>query len=779
MSHYRSEKAVRLLVWVSIAGAIFLVFLIALHQESKKVSFYQPVGYIKKVRKLVADKLIKYDPGSRKIVFDAENAPEKIRDFYRQSYLKEDIKTFNEGNYWGTFSIKNRKIQLDIRAHQILLPYTRIRTWTGDLNFRNLETSAVLKNNHLQLQVIQPPRRVLPLHARDYFMVPLGRKGTYMNYGFLLAYGDMSGYFAQVEYIGDQVVLEVKKPNPTVAVENFKIPEGHNVRLNEGDIILFEDYKGKRDYFIFREKEALSLISCIHKVNGRKQRIFLVNSLPMAKYFANGIQRLVSSIKSRKHEENFNITLTVERKLHETIQNELVNFKWKKGQMKDNYAPACVTLMDIKTGDILALATYPDSAALNSYRIKRQLRKDKRKDSYINRLGLNQNFLLHPIGSAGKPMLASAIWTVHPFLSGYRITHHPPGKELNSTLGVDFDPPFTIFGHKEAIDRKTFFKYSCNLYMVNLFHLALAADETGDLKFSDKKIPSHGSIGKQVIDKEVDLGMYLIPGEDIMVNLPRSRVIESIGRLFNVEVEIRGANDIRENTATKYDTAILSPIKEKLFITDDVELRPLYSSCPEQINLRFNQVQRFRTHLISLDLGGAYAEWNNIKLAEAFARIVTRKKIKAKIILDIADRNIPDILIIPDDKSDDFTPEENQALDWVREGIQLPTTPGGTAEILVPEIKRLNEQLEPNNLRIKVFSKTGSPRKHDKGPNSAVYLFCILMEANQESQWNQVGGISGAIYIEDRGKGTLAVTLAQKIVKYVVNYLKSRHLLQF
>lgn len=78
-------------------------------------------------------------------------------------------------------------------------------------------------------------------------------------------------------------------------------------------------------------------------------------------------------------------------------------------------------------------------------------------------------------------------------------------------------------------------------------------------------------------------------------------------------------------------------------------------------------------------------------------------------------------------------------------------------------------------MRIVFYSKTGSPRKMDKGPNSGVYLFAVVLEAEKDGEWIKAGGISGAIYIESRGKSSLAVTLAKQIIEPAVQYLENRY----
>jgi len=774
--HYKWVNAEKVVVGLVIMAVIFLSAGIVLHQGAEKDFFYQPKGYEKKVQSLVERGILKYNRKKGKIIFNNSENSKNIDDFYNQSYLKEDIYSFNSGNYLGVFSIKDGKIQVDIRARQVNLPYTITRKWIGDLRYRNIEYSAMLENDRLHLQVIAAPPKNLPLQADvDYEIIPVRNTGFYSRYGFLLQYNPPR-YFAQVEYIGDQVVVEIKDRSPRLAVNNFPIPRGNCIRLDDGDIIYFSEGR-RKDYFLFKDKASAGLISTTRYVNAQLDRIYFSKDFPMARHFCEGMEGIIANQPSREKEVTFDVTWTLDRKLHQGIQDILVNFSWGGNAMKNNYYPAAVTLMDIDSGDILALASYPDPESMDSPRIKYRLRRDRRRENYVLRLYLNQNLLNHPIGSAGKPILASAVWTAHPYLSELKIIDHPPGDQLDNTLGLTFDPPFEIFGHSEApIDRHLFFKYSCNLYMVNLFLLGLASDKTGEFSETFEKIETVCEVNNRIIDYGIDFTQYLQNESNTFVNLEHSPIVEALNHIFDIDTELVDSNDVRENTASQYYTEMLDPISQKLSIDNKLNLKPLYSSCPEQVNLKFNEIQLLRSEFISLDFGGGSSEWNNIKLAECVARIVTGKKIKSRLIMDVSEpTQVGFSSSSPVTPFETYDEKVNTALEWVRQGMKLPTTSGGTADGLGPIINRINEKLILKNMRIVFYSKTGSPRKMDKGPNSGVYLFAVVLEAEKDGEWIKAGGISGAIYIESRGKSSLAVTLAKQIIEPAVQYLENRY----
>jgi cell division protein FtsI/penicillin-binding protein 2 len=573
--------------------------------------------------------------------------------------------------------------------------------------------------------------------------------------------------------------MGVKQKFPTISVNNYAIPQGNNIRLDDGDIVYFyDDDGGFKEYLLFKEKSSAGLMSTIRNVNGSLERIYFSKYFTMARHFGDGLQAVIANTCEEEKDKDFDVTWTIDRKLHSAIQDKLEKFL-KLGvnnRAKLQIDPAAVTLIDNDTGDILTLASFPDASVLESS--TSELQRKGKGQAYIDRLTLNQNLLNHPIGSAGKPFLATAIWSVHPYLSEFSIIKHPPGNEIKNTLGLSLDKPFEIFSHREnVIDRRAFLHYSCNLYMVNLFLLGLASDSTEDQKFgyTFESIPLEYEVGGVGISNGIDFSQYLKQPSNMFVNLEKSPIARALNSIFDIEIQVVDSNDIRENTAARYDTQLLEPISNVLFIHDKFQLKPLFSCCPEQVNLRFNQIQLLRSEFISLDLGGASSEWNNIKLSESVARVVTGKKVKARLIKDISGKNV----VLSEAKSQPsfplFEQEVETALQWVREGMQLVTTDGGTAQALAPHIKKINDRLMEQDLRIGFYSKTGSPRKKDVGPNSAVYIFSVILEKKNGDFWASMNGISGSIYIESRGLSALAVTFAGRILDDIVNYLYSQY----
>ena len=257
-----------------------------------------------------------------------------------------------------------------------------------------------------------------------------------------------------------------------------------------------------------------------------------------------------------------------------------------------------------------------------------------------------------------------------------------------------------------------------------------------------------------------------------MLHLEQHPLATRLQRLFDVAIEAVGnvdrdsdSDDESDPDSTAaYDPALLQPLLDTLGLDLDAA-RPLLAVCPEHVNLRLNHVQDSRRDLVSLALGGGSCEWTNIKLAESMARIGTGRRVRASLLADISTDGQAAMLRGGDGEHLEL--EHPDSLAWVQEGLRETVLDGGTAAHLAPVLDGIRRQL-PAGTKMVFLSKTGTPRKHDKGEDSAFYMFFVALSPNGETTHD---GVSGAIYIEDRGPSSLAVSLAEAIVPLAVGWL--------
>src|SRR6185436_20873339 len=135
---------------------------------------------------------------------------------------------------------------------------------------------------------------------------------------------------------------------------------------------------------------------------------------------------------------------------------------------------ASMTVMDGRTGELLASASWPgqsDLAALPG------VSEDEQR-----RLLVNHNFKRHPIGSAGKPFFYAAVATRHPYLLDFSVEPHMPverpdgGDGEREVFQFFIGSDYKLWPHGDArMDMESALERSCNKFTVELATLALAA----------------------------------------------------------------------------------------------------------------------------------------------------------------------------------------------------------------------------------------------------------------------------------------------------------------
>ena len=135
------------------------------------------------------------------------------------------------------------------------------------------------------------------------------------------------------------------------------------------------------------------------------------------------------------------------------------------------------------------------------------------------------------------------------------------------------------------------------------------------------------------------------------------------------------------------------------------QIRKVFSDVlPERVNLAFNNMSDLRRDYISYLLGGATSIWTNLQLAEGLSRLLTAKKLEARMVGAIHRReNQPLAVANPPIVELPIRPEVRSA---VLDGMQRVVT-NGTATALRRAFRTLEAQTPGRD--VFVFGKTGTP----------------------------------------------------------------------
>jgi hypothetical protein len=741
--------------WLLLAGAAALMVVLAARSRLPRLHYYHPAGYVEKVWALIDGGVLRATPGGG-VVFDAGGEAE-LEAFREESYLAADMARL--GRPGSALYLADGELRVDPRTHRIDLPFAPRRRWTGRLLYREGRAAAVLEGEGVLLQV-EPGPTGAPLSPGAYRDLPVsGLRGSWAAPGFRLTDREPGRHFARLERVGDDAVLTVAFEEPRVAVNGHRVPAGHRVRLDDGDALLVRR-PGLERLLFFRGGEDAAVLSRMRRVNGRPEREAgpAAAQVPIAADLAAGIERVVAFQETREEERPFDVVLTLDRHLQEVTQAALERFVAGR---RSRLAPAAVTLLDARTGELLALASWPTAEALAG---ATGLSEPQRR-----RLGLDQNLPLHPVGSAIKPVLAAAIWEAFPELGGLEVGPHAGGR-YREVLGVELAEPYLpVFSHP-AIDRRGFLQRSCNLYLAELGLLALAAPG-GEPLAGGALAPGAPwtTLGGRPVGGRPAIAAY-VEGDQVLhlESHPMAAVLE---RAFGIETAAVGHTDAAANTAARYDPGPIAPLLAWLGVSG-AEAQPLFAATPERVNLRLNQVQRLRSDFVSLLLGGSFGAFSNVQLAEAAARLGTGRAVEARLIRSVGGEGAAPAEIPPVALS-------AGTLAWVREGMAAVTAPGGTAAELGPAVEALRRRLAEAGLELSYLSKTGTAQMRDRPasgatpPWSAVYLFYAGARAGAGVEEPPRRAIAGAIWVEDRGAAAVAVALAEEILEELGDHLES------
>jgi cell division protein FtsI/penicillin-binding protein 2 len=731
--------------------AALLVFLcvgfwqFVLFQNRPVEDFYQPQGYIQRVKQLIQDRKlqlrsIKTSEGYRPFLEVRDLSPDEEL-FYGKSWLKEDVADFNDGNH-EVFLVDRGKLKgINIYLHRVESPLATDWNWWGRVYSHSAEGYAYLWNSRRTLKLYRDPvpERVLAKGGQTEFRDVIYGRGHLFQSGVGISLKGRNGNrIADFYSLGNNIVFK-SYSNGSCFLNGYLLPRGQEQRLEEGDLVQIHFDRNQREEFLFHDFSNKPL-SFLNVLNGRVNRTSLDESFHLIRYLATGIENTVRKTKTQK-KAAFDVHLTVDEDLAGVTQTGLQQFT---RQLSRNPVRASCTILDATSGRILAIASTSRS----------------QEDT-------NENLKLHPVGSSTKIFLAAAAAQNAPDLLTLEIDPHPPGEEKD-LLGYELKKGYKLrlhspfVGERGTTDFRGYLAKSCNRYHAILMGLSLARDSAAGIHQNAQNLfhglwlkdkPLDQSLGKiyldgDILEKQPDLSYFVSQtsnGNLECNNLESSELGLNLERLFDVRRKyVEGSGEF-------FSPEPWNLLFAKLGIQQRPEAYPaLYSVMPETVNLGFNLNIDFRLDFISIIFGGANNRWNNIKLSEAISRIVTNRKIKAHFVEKISEngKEMEEQVTID---ALGLNPQVREQLLMGMEGVVFP---GGTAADLYPVVQELKERL-PENQAIEIYGKTGTPsRREIRKGEQEIYSSVLLLSAvlrNRETGKIQ-DALSFSVYIEDQGE---------------------------
>jgi hypothetical protein len=716
-------------------------------------------GYLATVDLFLRHDWLKFNQTENKIETDFPGGSPMER-FYHSSYLERDVEAFNGGDL-SVFRVENGQIlSIDPNRHNIVLPFSEVRSWPGLLTYRpESGRSGELRGDGVVIALSGPTGNVRDQEKPPEIRVPAqglsGRRRADAPekpvWGEVVAVLDGNGAtLGKTHLIGGSILFNNRGygRGMEISISGEKVPAGNRSRMDSGDLLKLRWRRGAQgpSQYALLWGSILGeapVISAYRAINGRWRR---TPEQPDPRLAANMVEALDGAfrrrtrdgeryvIPERRRTEEFDLALTLDAEFQDDVQRHLQDYANGLRRRDETPFRAAVTVMDARTGELLALASYPAVEDLGDWEEGTAARE---------RLLRNHNFSRLPIGSVAKVVLASAILQEAPSLASLRIRGYLGG-EIDQILGIELDPVMEDHpipdGGDGWLDFDEFIEKSSNKYASTLLTLATATD--GDRlrpPLGDPDVPEELPFQEQfeyqgsLWTRRPNLRLPVMrntrppdpekgprpPGRSgRILTLEFAPYAVNLRSLFGLEISrktVRTAPDRNPRRAPGegddlIDTSPWLPVLEHLYgkresIPPD---HPFYGASPERENLAYNLMDSYRQQYLSVVLGGGSSTWTMPRVCEIFSRLVTGRQVEANLVRRI--RLWDGGIIEPDPRQLPPPMPMNPAVrQRLADALTLVAGPQGTAKEIRSTILGIDRSFQAKGKALGFFSKTGSP----------------------------------------------------------------------
>ncbi len=370
------------------------------------------------------------------------------------------------------------------------------------------------------------------------------------------------------------------------------------------------------------------------------------------------------------------LSMTMEQMLEKYYKDKLSNAYPRNGRGKNEFELS-VTVMDMATGQVLA-APYYSTADIG---LSEDVAMERKNPALVRRY----------IGSTFKPLLATAA-----ALTCTDLANYTPSATDFSRSGDDctlFGKPVAKWapaGHWNTSTNMTrFFTNSEDVYPVALAMRAMCANDM-----------NNGYKG--VFDTRG--GKWALPksGADV-TNFANNPFFQTVSSLYNVkswDATVIDEDDFFD--MSQYIWRDLHLSDDRTFAMEIVN--------PDMVNMAYELMCREATvkeGLVPWVLGQGNNEWNTVKLAEAWSRMLTKRALSASLVYGDSMVSVP---LITDAEGKSYS---NVAWNAVLQSLVEAQSGGKLLPPVYNRVQRLNAALNDNS-KLVLFGKTGTPDNYSR-----------------------------------------------------------------
>ncbi|AIE83571.1 hypothetical protein [Fimbriimonas ginsengisoli] len=419
-----------------------------------------------------------------------------------------------------------------------------------------------------------------------------------------------------------------------VFVEGKPVPDA-GLQLQPNDLVSIEDRTGRspRRYNLIYLGTQAEPLAFVRWRNGAYRRVFPGG--PSFGMVAN-LGRVGDEVKPKD-----DLKLTLDLGLHRRLQDALRSWclqqsprsglNWKL-EDPERTKPVSMTLIDTFKGDVLALPSFPHVDPTSDL-----YEDDFGRSGPIRRGKLlrNWNFENHVIGSTIKPLTFSTMAVK--LLPKYHLEDavvHNRTLEHDNLGGIPLETPTAPYPPAGSVTMSEFLTQSRTWPACVIGALGLV-ESTDELKTT--LVPDAANADITLEGKPYRINLLNSPNRVVSreprtggwvprTNLSDTLLFQGLSELYDVQIP---PNKTTESEAVHQRMASFLPT---LAWQADAHM-PTFASevVPRRVLYECDSMHSVKQELLTSLIGGAQSVWNNVSMAEAFARLSTGLRVSARL----------------------------------------------------------------------------------------------------------------------------------------------------
>ena len=659
-----------------------------------------------------------------------------ILQFVRESYLRSDLASADD----GVWDIAGRRIiGINPRLHNMTGPFAGTSGWTGDVRFRpdgqgGGQAAALVASNGQSI-ALSPRYRAVALAG--YVAALTGEQSGDVANQFEL--GDSlatRNVLAKVQMMGGHPLVTVRCRSSAplrVAISSLAqatrscrepraagalMPETITSALGDGDSIIISRLLENEPAMIYSFGNSSTAMSSFRPFGAR------LNSEAAGGFggqVADAVDALMTGGQQSEASRTANLTLTIDRDMQSQVDSALLSQISELSQAinrSDEHPIAgAVTVLDAMTGDVLALGSAPlprTSRGSETAGVRRLTQTSTR----------NRNLVPMAVGSTAKIVTSAAILSRFPALRYLCAPASDASGSFQTVLGVQLNHEINDEVLGGDVDFHRFIQKSSNRFGAALILLAAARmDNNGaagqmgvrssPLAGSQMGADSYGVVGNGARGASScgarqsimpDFIFPREPGRDGSSPTRTLSIVPPVAATLRAEQDGTSWIDMMDtlyamprlepdSDTRGYDSTMCKPFWENLSATDTA----LADVSPDNEDFGFGTMQDVGNQYIQVILGGGEAPWTTLKLAQSYARIVTRRQLNPRIVYSAETS-----------RAEPLTALNSEGRWTLLQGMMAAASEGGTAKAVGAIIEQHSGQV-PAGQVLRVFGKTGTP----------------------------------------------------------------------